>query len=331
MDSLELNKAAAAVLLAGIAFVGAGVLGDVLVHPHKLEKVAIKIDMPEGAGGAPAAEAPDPPVALVLASGTAEEGEKLVKSQGCVACHSFNEGGKNGVGPNLYNTVGNKHGHMEGYAYSAVLKGKEGPWNYNELYEWLKKPSAYAPGTKMSYAGLADPQKRADIILYLRSLSKDVKPLPPAPAKEAAVTPATATVPGGAPAPAPAGGGEQPIDVRLASASPEKGMADTRKLGCVACHSFNEGGKAGIGPNLYGVVGAEQGHHMEGYSYSAALKSKTGKWTFAELDKWLEKPATYAPGTKMTFAGIKDPNERADVIDYLRTLSAKPEALPTKQ
>ena len=327
MDSLELNKAAAAVLLAGIAFVGAGVLGDVLVHPHKLEKVAIKIDMPQGAGAAPAAEAPDPPVALLLASAKVEDGEKLTKSQGCVACHSFNEGGKAGVGPNLYNTVGNKHGHMEGYAYSAALKGKEGPWNYNELYEWLKKPSAYAPGTKMSYAGLADPQKRADIILYLRSLAADPKPLPPVPAKEASATPVAATGNG----PAPAGGGEQPIDVRLASASPEKGMADTKKLGCVACHSFNEGGKAGIGPNLYGVVGAEQGHHMEGYSYSAALKGKTGKWTFAELDKWLTKPAAYAPGTKMTFAGIKDPAERADVIDYLRSLAANPESLPTKQ
>ena len=327
MDSLELNKAAAAVLLAGIAFVGAGVLSDVLVRPRPLEKVAIKIDVPQAGGAAPA-EAPDPPVALLLASANVQDGEKLTKAQGCVACHSFNEGGKAGVGPNLYGVVGAKHGHMEGYAYSTAIKSKAGPWTYAELYEWLKKPSAYAPGTKMSYAGLADPKKRADIIDYLHSLSPNPEPLPPVP-KEAAATPATAA---GAPASAPAGGGgDQPIDVRLASASPDLGMADTRKLGCVACHTFNEGGKAGIGPNLYGVVGAEQGHHMEGYAYSAAMKAKTGKWTFAELDKWLTKPAAYAPGTKMTFAGISDPKERADVIDYLRTLSAHPEAVPTKQ
>ena len=100
------------------------------------------------------------------------------------------------------------------------------------------------------------------------------------------------------------------------------------KLGCVACHSFNEGGKAGIGPNLYGVVGEPIGV-KDGYTFSKALQAKgPGNWTYGELDKWLLKPAGYAPGTKMTFAGIADPKQRADVIDYLRTLSANPEPLP---
>ncbi len=112
-----------------------------------------------------------------------------MKAQGCVACHSFNEGGKMGVGPNLYNVVGAPHGHMEGYQYSAALKGKAGPWTLDEMNEWLTKPSAYAPGTKMGYAGLADPKKRADIIDYLRSLSHSPVALP---------TPVSAGAPAGA-------------------------------------------------------------------------------------------------------------------------------------
>ena len=69
---------------------------------------------------------------------------------------------------------------------------------------------------------------------------------------------------------------------------------------------------------------------MQGFNYSNALKSKQGKWTYDELDKWLAKPAAYAPGTRMTFVGVKDPKERADIIDYLRSLSHSPEALPGK-
>ncbi len=125
------------------------------------------------------------------------------------------------------------------------------------------------------------------------------------------------------------GGGDSPIEARLASADSKVGEANTKKLGCIACHSFGEGGKAGIGPNLYGVVGAPHGH-MEGYSYSAVLKAKTGPWDFAALDEWLKKPATYAPGTKMTFAGIANPKDRADVIEYLRTLAKDPVPVPGK-
>ena len=325
MDSLELNKAFAAVLLAGIAFSGAGLLGNALVHPKELKESAIKIEMPAGAAEV-ASSAAEPPLAVLLASADVGRGEGAVKSQGCVACHSFNEGGKAGVGPNLYNVMGSPHGHMEGYAYSAALKAKAGPWTLDEMSDWLKKPAAYAPGTKMSYAGLTDAKKRADIILYLRSLSGSPVALPAAPAQTAAVVPVAA---GAAKPAAAAGGPVQPINVRMASADAKLGQAASLKLGCIACHSFGEGGKAGIGPNLYGVVGGAQGEHMAGYAYSAALKAKQGgKWTYDEMDKWLTKPAAYAPGTKMTYAGVADPKERADVIAYLRTLAAEPEPLP---
>src|SRR5579875_222861 len=111
MDSLELNKAAAAVLLAGIAFVGSGLLGKALVDPVIPAKVHIAIAEPQGTATV-AAAAPEPPISVLLASASAQDGENLVKAQGCVACHSFNKGGKAGVGPNLYGVVGGPHAHM---------------------------------------------------------------------------------------------------------------------------------------------------------------------------------------------------------------------------
>jgi len=197
MDSLELNKAAAAVLLAGIAFVGSGLIGRALVHPEVPEKLAIKIDVPEAEGGNAPAPAPEPPIANLLQDANATAGEAQVKAQGCVACHTFNKGGKAGVGPNLYGVVGAPHGHMPGYDYSNAIKSKQGPWTYDELSDWLRKPSAYAPGTKMSYAGLADPKKRADVIEYLRSLSDnpEAKPQPVADTAPANAAPAPAQPP----------------------------------------------------------------------------------------------------------------------------------------
>jgi len=321
------------VLVAGVAFLGSQLVADALVKPKALHQTAIKIDLPEKGGTAVAAApaAPEQPIAVLLASADAGRGEAGVRAQGCVACHSFNEGGKAGVGPNLYGVIGAPHGHMEGYIYSAALKGKQGPWTFDEMNAWLIKPSAYAPGTKMSYAGLSDGKKRADIIAYLRSLSHDPLPLPAAPVQAASTAPAAAAAGTAAPPPAgaaaPAADGNDAV-VLLASASPDAGKADTAKLGCVACHSFNEGGRNGLGPNLYGVVGAEQGAHAQGYAYSAALKAKGGKWDYAELNKWLLKPSAYAPGTKMSYAGINDPKVRADVISYLRSLSADPAPLP---
>lgn len=118
-----------------------------------------------------------------------------------------------------------------------------------------------------------------------------------------------------------------PIAALLVSADAGAGETDTKKL-CVSCHNFNEGGANKVGPDLYGVLGRPVASH-EGFDYSTALKGHQGPWTYAELNEWLHSPRGYAPGTKMGFAGIENDHERANVIAYLRSLSAKPEPLPT--
>jgi len=179
MESLEVNKVCAAVLVAGVAFMLSSVISDALVHPEKLAKPAIQIasSEPTKATGPVA----DPPIEALLVSADPKAGQGDTTKLGCIACHTFNEGGRAGIGPNLYGVVGAPHGHMAGYAYSAALKSHTGPWTYDELYQWLKKPAAYAPGTKMTFAGVSDPKTRADVIDYLHTLSANPEPLPPAP------------------------------------------------------------------------------------------------------------------------------------------------------
>jgi cytochrome c len=322
---MEYNKIAAAVLTAGIAFAGFGIIADNLSHPARLTHTVLDIKgaEPAAATAAPVVEGPKP-IEPLLVSANPADGQAYTKKI-CIACHNFNEGGGNKVGPDLYGVVGRERASAPGFEYSAALKGKPGKWNYDTLNEWLYKPAAFAKGTKMAYAGLSDDKLRADVIDYLRTLSKDPEPLP-TPEQVKAAEAKEAPAPIAAAAAAPAGESLPPLAPLLASADPEAGHAYTKKI-CIACHNFAEGAGAKVGPDLYGVVGRERAS-MPGYEYSAALKGKPGKWTYDTLNEWLYKPAAFAKGTKMAYAGLSDAKLRADVIDYLRTLAKSPEPLP---
>lgn len=195
MNSFELNKIAGAVLFALLVAIGLSNMADILYHTPKANPKAFEIQVAEAAGGATAAApAQDPDVATLLATADIAAGEKVSKK--CGACHNLVEGAGAKVGPDLYAIVGRQVAGVAGFAYSAGMKkfaseAEGGKWTFKELYEFVKAPKAYVPGTAMGFGGISDPKQRADLIAFLNSNSHSPLPLPKAEAAPAAAAPAS--------------------------------------------------------------------------------------------------------------------------------------------
>ena len=201
------NTIAGWVLGGGIVLLGASLVTGEYFHAERPETMGYPIAgvVEEGAGE----EDAEPPIAALLQTADASAGEAVFRK--CAACHTINQGGANGLGPNLWGTMGAPLAHVAGFNYSDALRGKGGTWTWEEMSEWLRSPRSYAPGTKMTFAGLSDPEDRANLMAYMNAQGSNL-PLPPPPsadtpeaaAAEAADMPAQGDMATDVPTPDPA-------------------------------------------------------------------------------------------------------------------------------
>lgn len=178
MSSLELNKIFGAILLAGLIGTLSGFIADKLVEPKPLAKPVYVVETAAASPTPAKAAAPSgpAPIAPLLAKADPANGAKIARI--CHTCHDFTKGGPNRIGPNLWGIVGDKQAHMPTFSYSAAVSKLGGTWTYVELNKFLYSPKAYAPGTKMTFAGLKNDQQRADVIAWLRTQNDNPPPLP---------------------------------------------------------------------------------------------------------------------------------------------------------
>jgi cytochrome c len=185
MDSFELNKILGAILGTCLVLMAMNITAGAIFAPVKPAKpgydIAVKEVDTEKSGAAPAAE-PEKPIAVALQTASAEKGAASAKK--CAACHTFEKGGPNRVGPNLWNVMTRGHAVEPGFSYSAGMEALKGhQWSYEELDKFLTSPKGFVKDTKMSFAGLTRQSERADVIAYLRTLNDSPPPLPQAAAQ----------------------------------------------------------------------------------------------------------------------------------------------------
>ena len=179
MDSFEINKIIAAVLLIALLVIGIGKISDIAFQVDKPEKSAYTVDIQEsGQISSSTAEKIEEKVDIsaLLALGDVSHGEKVFKK--CSACHLVNKGGENKIGPALYGVIGRKVASKQDYKYSKAMAAYDKDWTFEEMNGYLKKPQSYIKGTKMAFAGLRKEKDRASVILYLNQNSDNPIPLP---------------------------------------------------------------------------------------------------------------------------------------------------------
>jgi cytochrome c len=180
MDSFEINKIVAAVLMVALLVIGIGKLSDIIFHVEKPETPGYKVEVEQvvSSSNETVSETNEEKIDIsaLMAMGDLNTGEKVFKK--CAACHSIVKGGKNNIGPALYNVIGRQVGSINDYKYSKALSqyGKE--WTFQELNGYLIKPAKWIKGTKMAFAGLRKEKDRASVILYLNQNSDNPLPLP---------------------------------------------------------------------------------------------------------------------------------------------------------
>jgi cytochrome c len=220
------NTIAGWVLFAGIVALGSSIVASEVFHAERPEKMGYPIAgvEQEGEGGAAAEQ----PIEAYLAKADPAKGQQIFNK--CMACHNADKGGANQLGPNLWGVLGEPIGQGRGFAFSDALSKKGGSWDWDNLSQWLTSPRNFAPGTKMTFAGLSNPEDRANVIAFLNQHSDAPKPLPAAPAAAVASNGSTAqqaagNPPGNGPSNGPQKAGKEPV------LTPQQAGANPKNVG----------------------------------------------------------------------------------------------------
>ena len=181
MDSFEINKIVASILLIALLFIGIGKISDLVFHVDNPETAGYKVEIPENDVTNQISETKsevieEVDIASLLALGDVAHGEKVFKK--CKACHSIKQGGRNNIGPKLWNVMFRPVGAVTDYKYSKALTSYGKEWSWEEMNGFLIKPSKWIPNNKMGFAGLKSEKDRSSVILYLNQNSDNPKPLP---------------------------------------------------------------------------------------------------------------------------------------------------------
>ena len=176
MDSFEINKIVAAIIIVFLVIFGIGKISDIVFHVEKPNTSAYKIEISTASNTQSSKTSQTIDIAALLAMGNLDDAKKVWKK--CSACHSIKKGGKNKIGPALYNVLGRDIAALSDYKYSKAIMAYGKTWTFEEMNGFLTKPQAYIKGTKMAFAGLKKEKDRASVILFMNQNSDNPIPLP---------------------------------------------------------------------------------------------------------------------------------------------------------